>query len=486
MVTIKPWLERAREVLQSSLTPTPHELNELDWKLGLSPNKERLAEHLSAFANSPGGGFMVYGITALGEATGLSPQEAESIITQLGNLARAALEPAQKIDHASAVIQGKPLLFIYIPESAVKPVSLKGRGYEHAFIRSGGQTRKMSRDEIRTAVIQSRQLRYEELEALSCPLAEVNRFLDTRRWMQRMGKPSPESSSAATDMLVNEKMILRNGDHCAITNLGAIVAAQDFSQFPGKERFAMRVIKYRGKSRIDAEQEREFGTGYGTGFQELVQYISGQLPTSEVIRDALRTTVPVYPEISIREFVANALIHRDFMVTSLHPMVEIFSDRMEITSPGRLLPAVQVDRLIDTAPESRNELLAKMMRRMGVCEERGSGIDRALIQIEVYGLPPVEFKEGDHYFRVTLFSPRDFKQMTAAERLRACYQHCCLRYVSGEKMTTASLRHRLGLNTAQNVLAWKVVSDALRKALIKPSDPQNKSKKFASYVPYWA
>lgn len=486
MTINKPWMERAREALQSSLAPTPHELNELDWKLGLSPNKDRLAEHLSAFANAPGGGFMVYGITASGEVAGLPPQAAESIITQLGNLARTALEPAQQVDHASELIQGRPVLFVYIPESAVKPVSLKACSYAHAFIRSGGQTRTMSREEIRAAVIQSRQLRYEELEALSCPLAETDRFLDTARWIRLMDKPAPESAAATIDTLVNEKMILRNGDRCAITNLGAIVAAQNVSQFPGKERLAVRVIKYRGKSRIDAEQEREFVAGYGTGFQALVQHIAGQLPTSEIIRDALRATVPVYPEISIREFVANALIHRDFLVTSLHPMVEIFSDRMEITSPGRLLPAVKVDRLIDTAPESRNELLAKMMRRMGVCEERGSGIDRALFQIELYGLPPVDFEEGEHYFRVTLFSPRGFKAMTAAERLRACYQHCCLRYVSGEKMTTASLRHRLGLHAAQNVLAWKVVSDALRKNLLKPSDPQNKSKKFASYVPYWA
>ena len=77
----------------------------------------------------------------------------------------------------------------------------------------------------------------------------------------------------------------------------------------------MRVIKYRSTSRIEPEVEREFVQGYGVGFQELIRYIMGQLPTSEVIQDALRKNVPMYPEITVRELVANACIHRDFSIT---------------------------------------------------------------------------------------------------------------------------------------------------------------------------
>lgn len=486
MTPHKSWQERAQNVLNHSLSPIPHELNELDWKETLSSNKDRLAEHLSAFANYPGGGFLAYGIDARGHSLGVSPSDAEHIITQLTNIARDGLVPSQQIDHCAATFQGQSLLFIYIPESIEKPVSLKGKGYEYAYIRTGGQTRRMNRLEITSAVVQSRQLRYEELEALSCPLRAVSEHLLVDKWLQLMGKPNPGTEDAATDMLVNEKMILRNGDRSAITNLGAIVAARDLSRFIGKERFSVRVIKYRGKSRIDAEHEREFVQGYGVGFQDLIQYIVSQVPTSEIIRDALRKTVPVYPEITIRELVANALIHRDFFNTATHPMVEIFADRMEITNPGTLLPSVKIERLIDTTPESRNELLARAMRRMGICEERGSGIDRALFEIELYGLPAVDFEEGENFFKVILSSPRTFKQMSSAERLRACYQHCCLRYVTGENMTTASLRGRLGLGSSQNVQAWKVVTDAIRGHLIKPADPRNKSKKFASYVPGWA
>ena len=65
-------------------------------------------------------------------------------------------------------------------------------------------------------------------------------------------------------------------------------------------------------------------------------------------------------------------------------MVEIFSDRLEITNPG--LPLVDSERFIDTSPKSRNEGVASFMRRIGICEERGSGFDKVVLQTEIYQL----------------------------------------------------------------------------------------------------
>ena len=233
--------------------------------------------------------------------------------------------------------------------------------------------------------------------------------------------------------------------------------------------------------------EKEFNQGDGIGFQELIHYILSQLPTSEVIQDALRKNVPLYPEITIRELVANALIHRDFSIAGMNPMVEIFSDRMEISNPGGLLPSIKIERLIDAAPESRNELFAALMRRLGVCEERGSGIDKALFAVEVFGLPPVKFVNGSNSFKAVLYSPKTFKQMSQEERLDACFQHCCIQYyVANDPMTNASFRKRLGLKDSQYALAWKVIDSAIEKKRIKPRDLNSRSRKYASYIPYWA
>jgi len=482
----KSWISIARKYLTTSFAPVPHELNELDWKLSLSEDKERLSQHISAFANHKGGGFFVFGITPKGGFTGITSDEGQDIIGKLGNLARDSVEPAQKVDYFFDEFQKVPVLFIYIPESIQKPVHIRGKGIEFSYLRSGGQTRRMSITEIANSVLNSRQVRFEELEALVLSQDKINDFLDCPSLFALLNIPFPDSQEFITDHLINQKIVYRNGEQYSVTNLGAIVAAKDLSQFPGKERFPVRVIKYRGTSKLETEGEKEFYQGYGVGFQTIVRYIMDQLPTSEVIQDALRKNVPVYPEITIRELVANALIHRDFTVTSTNPMVEIYSDRMEIVSPGELLPSVAIDRIIDSAPESRNELFAAFMRRMGICEERGSGIDKALFAVEFYGLPPIDFINGPNVFKAIVYHPKKFKQMSQKERLNACYQHCCLKWVSNDFMTNTSFRKRLGLNDDQYVVSWRVIDSCIEAGLIKSADANSKARKYAKYIPSWA
>jgi ATP-dependent DNA helicase RecG len=114
------------------------------------------------------------------------------------------------------------------------------------------------------------------------------------------------------------------------------------------------------------------------------------VPQNEFIGKALRKKVSMYPELAIREIVANALIHQDFSVTGAGVMVEIFADRMEVTNPGE--PLVKTDRFLDTPPRSQNEVLASFMRRIGVCEKRGSGVDKVVFQTELYQLPAPLFE----------------------------------------------------------------------------------------------
>ena len=90
---------------------------------------------------------------------------------------------------------------------------------------------------------------------------------------------------------------------------------------------------------------------------------------------ALRKEVKMYPELAVREL-KQCNYNQDFYETGMGPMVEIFDDRIEITNPGK--PLISTLRLIDHSPKSRNERLASFMRRIGICEERGSGIDKVI------------------------------------------------------------------------------------------------------------
>ena len=219
---------------------------------------------------------------------------------------------------------------------------------------------------------------------------------------------------------------------------------------------------------------------YAVGFEGLVDYISANLPVNEEIGKALGKEIPMYPPIAIREFVANALIHQDFSIGGSSPMIEIFANRMEITNPGK--PLIDVFRFIDHTPISRNEKLASLMRRMNICEERGSGVDRALLQCEIAQLPAPDFQKDELFTKVIMFAPMTLRQMNKEDKRRACYQHCCLQYLSGQKMTNESFRGRLNISDENYSMASRIIADTIRAKSIKPDDSAP-SKKFAKYVP---
>lgn len=485
---MKAWMSKALELLKASLEPPKHELNEIDWKTELSPDKKRLTEHLSAFANYPGGGFLVYGVNASGKPRAIDDLQIQVTISQLANLGRSSVEPPIALDHAVHDYESVRLLFIYVPESSVKPVHVRGKTLDVAFIRSGGTTRRASRQEIGTMMLHSRTPRWEELRA-SMLMAddELIASLKTASILKLADTAPPTSNNETLDWLAGERFIVREpagGGY--VTNLGAIAAAQRLADFPDLSRKAMRVIVYDGLNKSKTQREQEGTQGYAVGFQNLLRFVMLLLPQSEVIERALRVKKTVYPEIALRELIANALIHQDFSITGVSPLIEVFNDRIEISNPGGLLPSKRLDRLIGTQPESRNEQLARAFRLYKICEERGSGLLKAGMEVELYGLPPMEFRAGSNHFKVTLYSPRTFKQMSARERLEACYQHAVLKHFSDDALTNKSLRERLKMPEKQRTMVSGLIQTAVDKGMIRPVDPANKSRKFAKYVPSWA
>jgi ATP-dependent DNA helicase RecG len=223
--------------------------------------------------------------------------------------------------------------------------------------------------------------------------------------------------------------------------------------------------------------------GYAVGFRGLIEFIDGLVPSNEVIEQALRREVKMFPEIAIRELVANALIHQDFAETGGSVMVELYSDRMEISNPGR--PFISPDRFIDEY-QSRNERLADLMRRLGVCEEKGSGVDKVVESTEVYQLPGPDFRVGARRTTAVLFAHKDIDDMDRNDRIRACYQHCCLRYVMNARMTNQSLRERFKLDESKAATVSQIIAATLEAEKIKLADAAQTSTRYRSYVPFWA
>ncbi len=113
------------------------------------------------------------------------------------------------------------------------------------------------------------------------------------------------------------------------------------------------------------------------------------------------------------------------------------------------------------------------MRRMNLCEEQGSGLDKVIENIELYQLPALNLQNEDSSMQATLYAPRLFKDMTHSERIRACYQHAVLKYLSGEKMRNATLCERFGIEKRNAAQVSNVIRDALRENKISIGDPDH-------------
>jgi predicted HTH transcriptional regulator len=452
---------------------------------------EEIGEYLSALANAAAiagkpFGYLLWGVedgTHRILGTSFQYQSAKKGNEPLENWLARLVTPRITFSFHETMVDGKAVTMLEIPKAVHQPVQFRGEEY----IRVGTQKKKLKEFPERERLLWRifDECTFEDsLAASSVSVDDVLQLLDYPAYFELLKRPLPEGRAGILEALSADSLIRRSeGGSWDVTNLGAILIAKRLSDFPGIGRKAMRVIVYKGTNRVQTIKEQVGTKGYASGFEGLIGFINGLLPSNEVIGKALRNVVPVFPTLAVRELVANALIHQDFVVTGAGPMVEIFDDRMEISNPG--VPLMSPDRFLDTPPRSRNEKLAALMRRFGICEERGSGIDKVIFEIEFYQLPAALFESRGDSTIAVLFAHRPLSKMDKGDRIRACYQHAGLRYVNRAFMTNTSLRERLGIKEENKAQASRFIKEAVQAGKILPYD-ENAAPKLMKYIPDWA
>jgi predicted HTH transcriptional regulator len=451
---------------------------------------EDIGEYISALANSSAligkpKAYLIWGIennTHKIIGTNFKPNSIKIGNEELENWLLRQLSPKINFRFHTLDIDELKVILLEIESAFRHPVRFK----DNEYIRIGSYKKKLKEhpEKERELWRVFDHIPFEkEIAVENVSAEEVLRLLNYPDYFNLTHLPLPENRTGILEAFKSEGMITESSSgRWNITNFGAVLFAKKLSEFSHLKRKAIRFIQYRDDSKFKTIREVISDQGYATGYESLIKTIMQLVPSEEVIEHAFRKEITMFPELAIRELVANAMIHQDFHIRGTSIMVELFANRIEITNPG--LPLVATDRFLGGRPKSRNEAIAAFMRRINICEERGSGIAKVVMQTEFHKLPAPLFRTVDEHTQAILFAQKAIKEMDKSERIRACYLHASLRYFQHNLMTNTTLRERFNIDIKNSAIVSRIIADTIKAKLIRCQDDTVGSKA-RKYIPFW-
>lgn len=389
---------------------TSGENSEIEFKRDdLRPHE--LARELVAFANTYGGKVLL-GVDDDGTVSGLTKPDVRDWVTTLCRVnMRPGIDPNIEILHD--VENGKSVAIIEVCESA-DVQSVWRNNKDEYLIRIGSQVRNPSREEL-SRLFQRRRMIYGE--KVIVPDTSID-DLDHRRLMDYYWRVRGQEMPSFNEIeewtrALRSINVWRDGE---ITTAGILLFGKTPNMFLQQAGIQATMLAGSEKDYNIVEQTRlrgpmvplmnESGELIDLGLVEQAQYfVRRNTSTGQILVDGLRREEnPAYPEDVIRETIVNALIHRDYFITQADIMLNIYSNRVEIVSPGRLPNGVDMLTIRTGHRSRRNQDLTQIMSDYGYVESLGMGVPRKIIKGMLFhnGIEP-EFVETDRDFIVKLY-----------------------------------------------------------------------------------
>ena len=300
-------------------------------------DKDEIGKRISALSNSANlhdkkNAFLVFGIqdgTHNIVGTNFSVSNEKNGNEQLEFWLSKMINPRIDFRIYEFKYEDKKIVIFEIPPTINQPVKFNNVAY----IRVGSTTPKLNDYPEKESKIWNNinKKSFEKgIAKESLTISEVLNLLDYSKYFSLTKQEIPSKTNQFVEKMAQHGLVRKVFDNSYdITNLGAILFAKNLNDFSTVKRKSIRVVIYRGNTKVDREKEQEGMLGYAIAFENLLDYVYDKLPHNEEISKTLRKEVKMYPEVAIREFVANALIHQDLSISGAGPMIEIFDNRIE-------------------------------------------------------------------------------------------------------------------------------------------------------------
>ena len=349
---------------------------------------------IAGFANATGGDFYIGVEDKTNKLIGFDRKGADNERNYFNNQVNEHLtpRPQMKISFIGYKVNGKErfIIKISIDESAVKPVILKYKNIPSIFIRRDGFTNGATYEEIIEMSVKSKKTQYDLL--VSDIKYESDKFLDLHRFYKEHNKGKVLKEKALQSLgFVNEAGYLLNGAVLFMDNYNSKKTEVQCSVFSGFNKGSDRVVTI-----------NRFNGNITSTIDYIIEFVNLRMNHSMVKFDNTRVNIDAFPPRALFEGVINAVAHRDYYLDGTQIQVDMFKDRLEISSPGGFYRGEKLGKTYDLSgiiSKRRNELICGVLVACNVMEAAGTGFDKI---VEEYASAdekhkPYIYSKSDHF-----------------------------------------------------------------------------------------
>lgn len=380
------------------------ESKNVEFKVQRPDKSMKYMKTVVAFANGKGGR-IIFGIDdKTREVVGIPEDKVFREIDAITNAISDSCEPTIISDVYLQNINDKPVIVAEIRTGRRKPYYIKAEGLENGvYIRVSGTTRPADRD-------MSRELYYEcdarSFDSIICRDMEVTDE-DIKSLCEQMKEvaiancKSNLQRSEVKDVTKNILLswgILKKDENEKIYPTNAYI----YLTGQGGLRSMIQCAVFKGTTRAVFLDRRNYEGPLWKQVEEAVQFVFRNIRMGCRLEGVYRQDIYELPPDSIRELIVNAVMNCSYIQNS-NIQVAIYDDRLEITSPGGLLPGVTIELMKEGFSKIRNRSLANAFAYMNLVEAWGSGIPKLMQAMQEYGLREPEFIDMEVAFRINLY-----------------------------------------------------------------------------------
>ena len=384
----------------------------IEYKVEMPKKSEKYMKTVVAFANGRGGR-IVFGVDDKTlNIVGMNPDTIFQTMDAITNAISDSCEPKIYPDVTLQSIDDKTIIVVEIHPGPMRPYYIKNKGLvDGTYVRVAGTSRHAEGYMLKELILegQNRYFDNEPCEYLEINEDDIKDLCDKMKKIAIENTWNDEEKAAIRDVTKNILItwgILKEDN-------GKIIPTNAYALLTGKMQIqpTIQCAVFKGKTRAYFVDRREFSGPIQDQVQLAFQYVLEKINMGMQIKGIYRQDVYELPINSVRELIANAVAHRNYLEPG-NIQVAIFDDRLEVTSPGMLLNTVSIKKMIEGYSRLRNPAIANAFAYMKIIEKWGTGIPRILRECKEYGLKKPELIDFDGDFRVNMYRREEKSKTT--------------------------------------------------------------------------